>query len=238
MIDNSSAFRMDEDVPLVVPEVNAEDVRVAQRRDRQSRTARRYRWWWRSSRCTISRPSSASSSRRIRRPRGAGAAAMDELYEQSREFLDGRGTDRRAVRAPDRVQLHPAHRRLPRRRIDARRSGRWSSRPRRSCTRPRSRCTRRACVCRCSVPLGGDQRRVRDASDARRRARGARDGAEGSPCSTIPAAAQYPMPAMLEGTDDTLRGPAARRPDRRVTVCRCGSWPTSCARERRSTRCR
>ena len=27
MIDNSSAFRMDEDVPLVVPEVNAEDVR-------------------------------------------------------------------------------------------------------------------------------------------------------------------------------------------------------------------
>ena len=25
MIDNSSAFRMDEDVPLVVPEVNAED---------------------------------------------------------------------------------------------------------------------------------------------------------------------------------------------------------------------
>lgn len=28
MIDNSSAFRMDEDVPLVVPEVNAEDARV------------------------------------------------------------------------------------------------------------------------------------------------------------------------------------------------------------------
>ena len=25
MIDNSSAFRMDEDVPLVVPEVNPED---------------------------------------------------------------------------------------------------------------------------------------------------------------------------------------------------------------------
>ena len=28
MIDNSSAFRMDEDVPLVVPEVNAEDAKV------------------------------------------------------------------------------------------------------------------------------------------------------------------------------------------------------------------
>jgi aspartate-semialdehyde dehydrogenase len=32
MIDNSSAFRMDEDVPLVVPEVNAEDCKVAPRR--------------------------------------------------------------------------------------------------------------------------------------------------------------------------------------------------------------
>ncbi len=31
MIDNSSAFRMDEDVPLVVPEVNAEDCRNVQR---------------------------------------------------------------------------------------------------------------------------------------------------------------------------------------------------------------
>ncbi len=32
MIDNSSAFRMDEDVPLVVPEVNAEDAKNAPRR--------------------------------------------------------------------------------------------------------------------------------------------------------------------------------------------------------------
>ena len=35
MIDNSSAFRMDEDVPLVVPEVNPDDVGRAQRRHRQ-----------------------------------------------------------------------------------------------------------------------------------------------------------------------------------------------------------
>ncbi|MBQ2392951.1 MAG: aspartate-semialdehyde dehydrogenase, partial [Alistipes sp.] len=32
MIDNSSAFRMDEDVPLVVPEVNAADAKNAPRR--------------------------------------------------------------------------------------------------------------------------------------------------------------------------------------------------------------
>ena len=35
MIDNSSAFRMDEDVPLVVPEVNPGGHRVALRRDRE-----------------------------------------------------------------------------------------------------------------------------------------------------------------------------------------------------------
>lgn len=28
MIDNSSAFRMDDDVPLVVPEVNSSDAKV------------------------------------------------------------------------------------------------------------------------------------------------------------------------------------------------------------------
>ena len=32
MIDNSSAFRMEEDVPLVVPEVNAADAKHAPRR--------------------------------------------------------------------------------------------------------------------------------------------------------------------------------------------------------------
>ena len=31
MIDNSSAFRMDDDVPLVVPEVNAEDAKIRPR---------------------------------------------------------------------------------------------------------------------------------------------------------------------------------------------------------------
>ncbi|HPH73334.1 MAG TPA: aspartate-semialdehyde dehydrogenase, partial [Paludibacteraceae bacterium] len=31
MIDNSSAFRMDKDVPLVVPEVNAEDAKLCPR---------------------------------------------------------------------------------------------------------------------------------------------------------------------------------------------------------------
>ena len=88
MIDNSSAFRMDPDVPLVVPEVNPEDVE------------------WHSG--VIANPNCStiqmvvalkpldglSPIKRVvvstyQAASGAGAAAMDELYDQTREFLDG-----------------------------------------------------------------------------------------------------------------------------------------------------
>lgn len=87
MIDNSSAFRMDADVPLVVPECNAED---ALNRPR----------------CIIANPNCTtimmvvalkafeglSHIRRVhvssyQAASGAGAAAMDELYEQYRQVL-------------------------------------------------------------------------------------------------------------------------------------------------------
>lgn len=88
MIDNSSAFRMDEDVPLVVPEVNPEDVA------------------WHSG--VIANPNCSTiqmvvalkpldNYAMIKRvvvstyqaASGAGAAAMDELYNQSGDFLRG-----------------------------------------------------------------------------------------------------------------------------------------------------
>ena len=88
MIDNSSAFRMDADVPLVVPEVNPEDVT------------------WHSG--VISNPNCSTIQMvvalkplddyaKIKRvvvstyqaASGAGAAAMEELYSQSRDFLMG-----------------------------------------------------------------------------------------------------------------------------------------------------
>ena len=47
MIDNSSAFRMDEDVPLVVPEVNAEDALQAPAASSPTPTAPPFRWSWR-----------------------------------------------------------------------------------------------------------------------------------------------------------------------------------------------
>ncbi|NLG10876.1 MAG: aspartate-semialdehyde dehydrogenase [Coriobacteriaceae bacterium] len=88
MIDNSSAFRMDSDVPLIVPEVNAHEVLnhsgvianpncstiqmvVALKPLHDLAPIKRV---------VVSTYQAAS---------GAGAAAMDELYNQTRQFLNG-----------------------------------------------------------------------------------------------------------------------------------------------------
>ena len=90
MIDNSSAFRMDEDVPLVVPECNAEDA------------LNRPRGIIANPNCTtimmvvcLQPLECISHIRRIhvasyQAASGAGAAAMAELEQQYREVLDGR----------------------------------------------------------------------------------------------------------------------------------------------------
>ena len=89
MIDNSSAFRMDKDVPLVVPECNAEDALV------------RPRGIIANPNCTTIMMVTAiqpierlSHIRRIRvasyqSASGAGAAAMAELEQQYKEIVEG-----------------------------------------------------------------------------------------------------------------------------------------------------
>lgn len=89
MIDNSSAFRMDEDVPLVVPECNAEDALV------------RPRGIIANPNCTtimmvvaLKALEGLSHIRKVhvssyQAASGAGAAAMAELYEQYRQVLAG-----------------------------------------------------------------------------------------------------------------------------------------------------
>ncbi|MCL2818245.1 MAG: aspartate-semialdehyde dehydrogenase [Actinomycetia bacterium] len=89
VVDNSSAFRMHDDVPLVVPEVNPQDVKahngiianpncstipMAMALHAMSKVAP-------IKRVVVSTYQAAS---------GAGAAAMDELYAQTGDFLDGR----------------------------------------------------------------------------------------------------------------------------------------------------
>ncbi len=90
MIDNSSAFRMDDDVPLVVPEVNGDDAFDAPRRIIANPN------------CTTIQMVVAlkpihdlSPIRRVhvatyQAASGAGAQAMIELEEQHRQIADGR----------------------------------------------------------------------------------------------------------------------------------------------------
>ena len=89
MIDNSSAFRMDDDVPLVVPEVNAEDA------------LNHPRGIIANPNCTtiqmvvaLKAIEKLSHIKRVRvatyqAASGAGAAAMAELHEQYRQILAG-----------------------------------------------------------------------------------------------------------------------------------------------------
>lgn len=89
MIDNSSAFRMENDIPLVVPEVNPEDA------------LNRPRGIIANPNCTtiqmVVALKAIENLTHIKRVHvstyqaasGAGAAAMDELYEQYRQVLAG-----------------------------------------------------------------------------------------------------------------------------------------------------
>ncbi len=90
MIDNSSAFRLDEDVPLVVPEVNAIDAKNRPRNVIANPN------------CTTTQmvvalkaihdvsPIKTVHVATYQAASGAGATAMDELYTQAREFLDNK----------------------------------------------------------------------------------------------------------------------------------------------------
>ena len=89
MIDNSSAFRMENDIPLVVPEVNAEDAKI------------RPRGIIANPNCTtiqmvvaLKAIEQVSHIKRVhvatyQAASGAGAAAMDELAEQYKQIVNG-----------------------------------------------------------------------------------------------------------------------------------------------------
>lgn len=90
MIDNSSAFRMDEDVPLVVPEVNGADALDAPRRIIANPNCTTIQMVM-----TLKPIHDLSPIRRVhvatyQAASGAGASAMDELVEQHRALCEGR----------------------------------------------------------------------------------------------------------------------------------------------------
>lgn len=98
MVDNSSAFRMDEDVPLLVPEVNPEDVLwhngvIADPNCSTVQMVMALKPLYDLSpikRVVVSTYQAAS---------GAGAPAMAELYDQTRDFLNGTPEDELEIKA-------------------------------------------------------------------------------------------------------------------------------------------
>ena len=116
-VDNSSAFRLEDDVPLVVPEINPEDARshngiianpncstiismvAIQRPSRSFRP---------------SRPSTASTYQAVS---GAGAGGLAELEAQVRAYAAGKATARRDLPLSDRLQPHPPDRLALRKRL-------------------------------------------------------------------------------------------------------------------------
>ncbi len=90
MIDNSSAFRMDRDVPLVVPEVNAEDAKNAPRRIIANPNCTTIQMV-----VALKAIEEVSHIRRVhvatyQSASGAGAQGMAELELQNRELVEGK----------------------------------------------------------------------------------------------------------------------------------------------------
>jgi len=89
MIDNSSAFRMDDDVPLVVPEVNAEDSKKRPRNIIANPNCSTIQLV-----VALKPIEDLSHIKRVhlatyQSASGAGAAAMNELEEQTRQLVKG-----------------------------------------------------------------------------------------------------------------------------------------------------
>ncbi len=206
MVDNSSAFRMDEDVPLVVPEVNPDDVK------------------WHNGvianpNCTtiiMSLPLKAlhdvSPIKRVvvssyQAASGAGAPAMAELYDQTREFLDGKRGNELTVSA---FAHQIAFNCIPHIDVfmeDGSTKEEWKMvvetkkifhadiavAP--TCVRvPSLRCHAESVNVDFAKPISLEE------------ARAALEAASGVTMMDDPANNVYPMPGMLEGTDDVYVG--------------------------------
>ena len=90
MIDNSSAFRMDDDVPLVVPEINGDDALDAPRRIIANPNCTTIQMLMALNPINRISPVQRVHVATYQAASGAGAAAMDELEQQHRDIAAGR----------------------------------------------------------------------------------------------------------------------------------------------------
>ncbi|HEY5516791.1 MAG TPA: aspartate-semialdehyde dehydrogenase [Coriobacteriia bacterium] len=210
MIDNSSAFRMEEGVPLVVPEVNPEDaaLHAGVIANPNCSTIQMV--------VALKPLDDLSPIRRVvvstyQAASGAGQAAMDELYEQTGDFLAGREVE------PHNFAHRIAFNCIPQIDVfldDDSTKEEWKMvvetqkilhapdiRVAATCVRvPVLRCHSESVNVEFDVPVSVDE------------ARAALAAAPGVKLLDDPAGRTYPMPALLEGTDDTYVGRLRRDP--------------------------
>ncbi len=124
VIDNSSAWRYDMDVPLIVPEVNADAVAGFTKKNiianPNCSTAQLV--------VALKPLHDAATITRVvvatyQSVSGAGKEAMDELWKQTKGIFVTAGARAAEVHQADRLQRHPAHRHLHGRRL--RRKEEW-----------------------------------------------------------------------------------------------------------------
>jgi aspartate-semialdehyde dehydrogenase len=204
MIDNSSAFRMDQDVPLVVPEVNPEDVA-------------RHAGVIANPNCStiqmvvaLKPLADLAPMRRVvvstyQAASGAGQAAMDELYAQTADFLAGREL------RPEKFAHRIAFNCIPQIDVfldDGSTKEEWKMvvetkkilhmpdlAVAATCVRvPVLRCHSESLNIEFDSPVGVGE------------ARAALEAAPGIELMDEPGAKVYPMPALLEGSDATYVG--------------------------------
>ncbi len=138
VIDNTSQFRMEPDVPLVVPEVNPQALAASGAASSPTRTARTIQMVvalkplhdrFRLKRVVVATYQSVS---------GAGKDGMDELFDQSRAIFVHDPLSPQEFHQADRLQLSSPTSTASWMTARPRRSGRWRSRPARSSTRTSS----------------------------------------------------------------------------------------------------
>ena len=195
---------MDPDVPLIVPEVNPEAIDgYAKRNIIANPTARPRRWWWRSSRCTMRRRSSAWWSRPTSRSRARARRAWTSCSSRAARSSSATRSEPAKFTKQIAFNVIPHIDVLPRRRLDQGRmedGGRDQEDP-----RPQDQGHRhlraRAGVRR---PFGSDQHRVRE-RDRRRAgaghpARGAGDHARSTSARTADTSPRSNAPATARPT--------------------------------------
>ena len=149
VVDNSSAFRMREDVPLVVPEVNAAAIaghRGIIANPNCVAIIAAMAVWPLHRHCRIRRVIAAT----YQAASGAGAAAMAELRESTAAWLDGHGFSAAGAGASLRVQpVQPRHQRRSGDRLQRGRDQGDAGDCARSCRLPNCGSASPASACRC-----------------------------------------------------------------------------------------